>query len=134
LARAASRFQAEILRLKECIDAVKSGPATLVLLDEILAGTNSVDRHAGTVAVLRHLLRLPAVTLIATHDLALSSLTSDFGARLSPPPPTPPPPRPPPHRPLPRPGRERPDDLRLPPPRRPLPHNERPPPVARRGP
>ena len=74
LQEGSSRFHAEVKRLKFCVDRAAAGPATLVILDEILAGTNSRDRHQGTLAVLRRLTEVPAVTLVSTHDLELVAL------------------------------------------------------------
>lgn len=76
-----SSFYAELKRLKVIIEAVKSvqAPATselpvFFLLDEILKGTNSVDRHTGSAALIRQLIRMKGSGLIATHDLELGSM------------------------------------------------------------
>jgi hypothetical protein len=74
LAQGASLFQAEVRRLRACLDHARSSPLTLILLDEILAGTNSRERHLGTESVLEELTRLPALTMVATHDLDLVDL------------------------------------------------------------
>jgi hypothetical protein len=68
-----SRFHAEVQRLRRCLDWAAEGPS-LVLLDEILGGTNSAERRLGTVAVLERLRSLDAVTLVSTHDLGLSDV------------------------------------------------------------
>lgn len=67
----ASRFYAEIVRLKDVVNCASSRP-TLCLLDEILSGTNSADRRTGTIGVLRALLPRPVLGLITTHDLSLT--------------------------------------------------------------
>lgn len=72
-----SLFLAEVRRLKRCLDAAARGP-TLVLLDEILAGTNSQERHLGAIAVLRLLAERGALTLVSTHDLALSRIADEL--------------------------------------------------------
>lgn len=79
-----SRFHAEVRRLRFCLDRAAENSPTLVLLDEILGGTNSRERHTGTEAVLRQLSRLPTATLVSTHDLSLASLANDpeMGARV----------------------------------------------------
>ncbi len=74
LQRGASRFFAEATRLVECVRRLDEAPVTLVLLDEILAGTNSHERHAATRALLNTLTGRSALTLVATHDLALAEL------------------------------------------------------------
>ncbi len=68
-----SRFHAEVQRLARCLGWASEGPS-LVLLDEILGGTNSAERRLGTVAVLERLRALGAVTLVSTHDLGLSDV------------------------------------------------------------
>jgi DNA mismatch repair ATPase MutS len=82
LARGSSRFHAEVTRLKQCLDQARQADFTFVLFDEILAGTNSRERHLGTRAVLEMLASLPAATLIATHDLALAELVSSYPDRV----------------------------------------------------
>jgi hypothetical protein len=73
-----SRFYAEILRLRQIVEIGDGeAPPLLFLIDEILHGTNSHDRHQGTEAVARALVRRGAVGLITTHDLALAALTDD---------------------------------------------------------
>ncbi len=76
----ASRFFAEIARLKIVADCARRGP-TLFLLDEILSGTNSHDRRIGTEAVVRSLLAAGAIGLVTTHDLALTEIVTSLGDR-----------------------------------------------------
>ncbi|MFZ1932383.1 MAG: hypothetical protein WCB27_16240 [Thermoguttaceae bacterium] len=73
-----SFYMAELLRLKEIVEAARDGDARqhrtlLYLLDEILLGTNSRERHLAVVRVLRHLLDRGAIGAISTHDLELGS-------------------------------------------------------------
>ena len=68
-----SRFFAEIQRLHAIVAMAKEGPTVLFLLDEILNGTNSQDRHDGASAVMRLLLDHGAIGLVTTHDLSLAS-------------------------------------------------------------
>jgi DNA mismatch repair ATPase MutS len=49
-------------------------PRTLFLIDEMLHGTNSQDRHRGGGAVLRQLAQAGCIGLITTHDLSLARL------------------------------------------------------------
>jgi len=81
LARGDSLFHAEVCRLKECLDLAERRPGTLVLLDEVLSGTNFRDRHTGTLAVLRSLVDRKAVVLLSTHDLELAGLAREDPAR-----------------------------------------------------
>ena len=70
-----SRFFAEIVRLKQVVDLARARHgATLFLLDEILAGTNSHDRRQGAEALLTGLVALGAIGLATTHDLALGEI------------------------------------------------------------
>jgi hypothetical protein len=73
-----SFYMAELLRLKEIVEAARDGESRnhrtlLYLLDEILLGTNSRERHLAVVRVLRHLLDCGAIGAISTHDLELGS-------------------------------------------------------------
>jgi DNA mismatch repair ATPase MutS len=81
LAEGASRFYAEITRLKQLVDLAAKTPPLLFLLDEILAGTNSHDRRIGAEAVVRGLVARGAVGLVTTHDLALAEVATALGQR-----------------------------------------------------
>jgi DNA mismatch repair ATPase MutS len=72
-----STFYAELKKLKEVIEAVYQNEKVFLLLDEILRGTNSADRHAGSKALIKQLIQHNAVGLIATHDLELAKLADD---------------------------------------------------------
>lgn len=76
-----SRFQAEVLRLREIVDLLEGNAPVLFLLDELLSGTNSADRVAGATAVLAHLLDHGAIGLVTTHDLALARACEGLGGR-----------------------------------------------------
>lgn len=69
-----SSFYAELKRLKTIIDAVENGEKVFFLLDEILKGTNSRDRHTGSRALIEQLIKSKGMGLIATHDLELGVL------------------------------------------------------------
>lgn len=74
LRRGVSHFMAELLRIKSIVDAAEAsgnGPPVLYLLDEVLHGTNSVERGIATQRIMRHLMTLGAVGVVTTHDLAL---------------------------------------------------------------
>lgn len=76
LQKGASRFYAEITRLRHILDLSTQNPPLFFLLDELLQGTNSRDRLIGAEGVLKTLLQTNAIGLISTHDLALTSLAS----------------------------------------------------------
>ncbi|GMW01561.1 MAG: DNA mismatch repair protein MutS [Candidatus Hydrogenedentota bacterium] len=69
----ASRFYAEIRRLKHVVDMARGTTPLLFLLDEILHGTNSHDRSIGAEALLRVLLEAGAIGFVTTHDLAITA-------------------------------------------------------------
>jgi hypothetical protein len=75
-----SRFQAEVERLKDVIALARCARA-LVLLDEVLSGTNSQDRLFGAAAVLEQLRQCGALAMVTTHDLALTTIADVAGAR-----------------------------------------------------
>jgi hypothetical protein len=78
-----SYFMAALARLKQIVDAaVRDGAGgadrgaperrLLYLLDEVLQGTNSVERAVAVRAVAQHLLGAGAIGAMTTHDLALA--------------------------------------------------------------
>jgi len=77
-----STFYAELKKLKEVIEAVYRSEKVFLLLDEILRGTNSADRHTGSKALIKQLIQHNAVGLIATHDLELAKLAEEFPSKL----------------------------------------------------
>jgi hypothetical protein len=76
----ASRFFAEILRIRQVLELSRQGPL-LFLLDEILAGTNSHDRRIGAEAIVRGLVERNAIGLVSTHDLALAQIAESLAPR-----------------------------------------------------
>lgn len=77
LADSESYFFAEIKRLKQIMDALKDGPA-FVLLDEILRGTNSDDKRNGTIEVVKKVIANKAIGAIATHDIEVCLTTNEY--------------------------------------------------------
>lgn len=73
-----SYFYAELDRLKSIMDELRSGRPLLILLDEILKGTNSTDKQAGSIALVKQLLPHRCLAFIATHDLALGELEGQY--------------------------------------------------------
>jgi DNA mismatch repair ATPase MutS len=78
LAENTSTFYAELKKLKTIIEAVKRHEPVFILLDEILRGTNSLDRHTGSAALMKQLIKEHAVAVIATHDVALAKLENEY--------------------------------------------------------
>jgi hypothetical protein len=81
LREGASRFYAEIRRLRQIMDLARSGPPLLFLIDEILHGTNSHDRKIGGERIVRALVDANAIGLVTTHDLALAGIADALGER-----------------------------------------------------
>jgi DNA mismatch repair ATPase MutS len=73
-----SYFFAELKRIKAVLDRLQSGDRIFVILDEMLKGTNSVDKLNGSRKLIKKLLELKAVALIATHDLKISELEEEY--------------------------------------------------------
>jgi len=78
-----SFFYAELKRLHQIITQLEAGEKTFVLLDEILRGTNSNDKHNGTVGLIRKLVSAHACGVIATHDLTVAKLTEETNGYIS---------------------------------------------------
>lgn len=74
LAQNESYFYAELVRIRRVIDHVARSPNTLVVLDEILRGTNPKDKQMGSIRLIEKLIGLNAFTMIATHDLAIGQM------------------------------------------------------------
>ena len=70
-----SSFYAELLRLKMLLEKIQDGVPVFYLLDEILKGTNSVDRHIGAESLILQLNKSNAFGLVSTHDLELGKLS-----------------------------------------------------------
>ena len=77
-----SSFYAELKRLKIILDAVDRKEQVYFLLDEILKGTNSKDRHTGSKALIEQLIKSGGAGIIATHDLELGSLEAKYNGDL----------------------------------------------------
>lgn len=77
-----SYFNAELLRLEQLLQFCQGSTLhTLIILDEILKGTNSVDKLNGSRLFLESIARLPVTGVIATHDLELSKMENEHAGR-----------------------------------------------------
>ncbi|BAV04714.1 MutS domain V [Filimonas lacunae] len=74
LAENTSTFYAELKKLKQIIEQVNNHEQIFVLLDEILRGTNSLDRHTGSKALIQQMIQEKAIAVVATHDVELAAL------------------------------------------------------------
>jgi len=80
LERGVSFFMAELQRLKLVVDAARTaredgGPRLFYLLDEILQGTNTIERQVAARRIVRHLVAQGAIGAVSTHDLGLADPT-----------------------------------------------------------
>jgi DNA mismatch repair ATPase MutS len=69
-----STFKAELDRLQMLLAAVEKDNKVFFLIDEMLRGTNSVDKYLGSKAVIERLISKKAVGMVATHDLQIAEL------------------------------------------------------------
>jgi hypothetical protein len=83
LAENTSTFYAELKKLQLIIESVNRKEPVFILLDEVLRGTNSTDRHQGSRALVRQLLHNHSVAVIATHDTELARTESAIDQAVS---------------------------------------------------
>ncbi len=62
----------EAERIFRMIEQVGSEVPVLLLIDELLSGTNSIEREGASVAILRYLAQRHALTFAATHDVGIA--------------------------------------------------------------
>jgi hypothetical protein len=74
-----SEFLAEAERLSRVLQKTHSGRPVLFLIDEILSGTNSLDRRVACDSIVRALITRGAVGILSTHDLALTAIADEPG-------------------------------------------------------
>jgi DNA mismatch repair ATPase MutS len=78
-----SSFYAELKRLSLIIREAEHTQRVLLLLDEILRGTNSNDRYLGSQALIRQLISYGSVSIVATHDLRLADLAKELPGKIT---------------------------------------------------
>lgn len=79
-----SYFMAELKRLQQIIHYLQQQSVpVLILIDEILRGTNSEDKTYGSEQFIKKLLHYNCLTLFATHDLMLSRLEKELPGKVS---------------------------------------------------
>lgn len=77
LEESVSSFYAELARLKKLLDLLDEEEPVFYMLDEILKGTNSDDRHKGALSLIDQLIEKNCRGLVSTHDIQLSKLSKD---------------------------------------------------------
>ncbi len=73
-----STFKAELDRLQMLLAAVEGEHKVFFLIDEMLRGTNSVDKYLGSKAVIEQLIAKKGVGMVATHDLQIAQLEQQY--------------------------------------------------------
>ena len=78
LSESTSTFKAELDRMKFILGIVEVADDSFFLIDEMLRGTNSVDKYLGSKAIIKKLLGMNGKGMVATHDLQLSKLAEEY--------------------------------------------------------
>jgi len=78
LKESTSTFKAELDRMRFILTTVAAQKDTYFLIDEMLRGTNSVDKYLGSRAIIKKLIAEQGKGMVATHDLQLSSLSEEY--------------------------------------------------------
>lgn len=69
-----SYFIVEIKSIKRIIDAAGNGANVLCCIDEVLRGTNTIERIAASAQILKTLIRDDYIVFAATHDIELTRI------------------------------------------------------------
>ena len=73
-----STFKAELNRIQTVLETVDNRSDTFFLIDEMLRGTNSVNKYRGSKAIIKKLIANDGVGMVATHDLQLAKLADEY--------------------------------------------------------
>lgn len=74
-----SYYMSEIKSLKRIIDcAGDSSSPILACVDEVLRGTNTLERISASCAIMKNLSNVKGIIMAATHDLELADLLKDY--------------------------------------------------------
>ena len=83
LEESTSYFYAELKCLQEIIVSLDAAVPALVLLDEVMRGTNSKDKHDGTALLIKKLITKDCLVMIATHDTELGILSETYPGQVT---------------------------------------------------
>lgn len=72
-----SYFIAEIKSLKRLIDNMRTRKDDYYFIDEILKGTNTIERIAASSSIISHLIKNHQLAFIASHDIELTKIFED---------------------------------------------------------
>ena len=67
-----SYYIVEIKSVKRIIDSINENIPCLFIIDDVLRGTNTIERIAASSEILNYLSRNNCLTIAATHDLELA--------------------------------------------------------------
>lgn len=73
-----SYFVAEVRSIKRILDHLNDQVPCLCLIDEVLRGTNTVERIAASSQVLLYLAKSNCLCMAATHDIELTYILEDY--------------------------------------------------------
>jgi hypothetical protein len=73
-----STFKAEIDRIKILLEAMDNENKALLLVDEMLRGTNSEDKLKGSLAFLERVIKSGSFAIVATHDLRMTEIADKY--------------------------------------------------------
>ena len=73
-----SYYIVEIRSLKRILDAAKSGKNLLCIIDEVLRGTNTIERIGESSKILSHICKNNVLSFAATHDIELSYMLQEY--------------------------------------------------------
>lgn len=73
-----SYFVAEIKSIKRLLDQVGKGERCYCFIDEILKGTNTIERIAASSSVVTWLADYPSLSFVATHDIELTEMLKEY--------------------------------------------------------
>ena len=73
-----SYFFAELKRLQHIVKRLENNETLFIIVDEMLRGTNSKDKHDGSEKFLLKLLKYNCIGLFATHDIDIGNMKADF--------------------------------------------------------
>ena len=73
-----SYFVAEIKSIKRLLDQVEKGKRCYCFIDEILKGTNTIERIAASSSVVKWLNEYSSLSFVATHDIELTEVLKQY--------------------------------------------------------
>lgn len=73
-----STFYAELKKVNRMVQAIKKNEKVILLIDEMLRGTNAEDRKLGLHGFIHQILHTKAVAIIASHDISTFQFFKDY--------------------------------------------------------